>query len=67
MTKTQLKKITTEKFRALNNVEVEFGDYITVNRVWEGSVERKLRADEQESDMRLCPPRASGLVTAKLS
>lgn len=30
MTKTQLKKITIEKFRALNNVEVEFGDYITV-------------------------------------
>lgn len=30
MTKTQLKKITIEKFRALKNVEVEFGDYITV-------------------------------------
>ncbi len=30
MSKTQLKKITIEKFRALNNVEVEFGDYITV-------------------------------------
>ncbi len=30
MAKTQLKKITIEKFRALNNVEVEFGDYITV-------------------------------------
>lgn len=30
MTKTQLKKITIEKFRALNNVEVDFGDYITV-------------------------------------
>lgn len=30
MIKTQLKKITIEKFRALNNVEVEFGDYITV-------------------------------------
>lgn len=30
MAKTQLKKITIEKFRALNKVEVEFGDYITV-------------------------------------
>lgn len=30
MQKTQLKKITIEKFRALNNVEIEFGDYITV-------------------------------------
>lgn len=30
MTRTQLKKITIEKFRALNNVEVEFGDYITI-------------------------------------
>jgi predicted ATP-dependent endonuclease of OLD family len=30
MTKTQLRKIVIEKFRALNNVEVEFGDYITV-------------------------------------
>jgi len=30
MTKTQLKKITIEKFRALNNVEIEFGDYVTV-------------------------------------
>ena len=30
MAKTKLKKITIEKFRALNNVEVEFGDYITV-------------------------------------
>jgi recombinational DNA repair ATPase RecF len=30
MTKTQLKKITIEKFRALNNVDIEFGDYITV-------------------------------------
>ncbi|MEX8501477.1 MAG: ATP-dependent endonuclease [Leptothrix ochracea] len=30
MTKTQLKKITIEKFRALNNVEIEFADYITV-------------------------------------
>lgn len=30
MAKTQLKKITIEKFRALNNVEVEFGEYITV-------------------------------------
>jgi hypothetical protein len=30
MTKTTLKKITIKKFRALNNVEIEFGDYITV-------------------------------------
>ena len=30
MTQTRLKKITIEKFRALHNVEVEFGDYITV-------------------------------------
>ena len=30
MTKTLLKKITIETFRALKNVEVEFGDYITV-------------------------------------
>jgi predicted ATPase len=30
MTQTRLKKITIDKFRALNNVEVEFGDYITV-------------------------------------
>jgi predicted ATPase/AcrR family transcriptional regulator len=30
MSKTQLKKLRIEKFRALNNVEVEFGDYITV-------------------------------------
>ena len=30
MKKTQLKKITIEKFRALNNVDIEFGDYITV-------------------------------------
>ena len=30
MSITRLKKITIEKFRALNNVEVEFGDYITV-------------------------------------
>lgn len=30
MSKTQLKKIVIEKFRALNNVEVEFGDHITV-------------------------------------
>jgi len=30
MTKTQLKKLIIEKFRALNNVEVEFGDHITV-------------------------------------
>ena len=28
--KTQLKKLIIEKFRALNNVEVEFGDAITV-------------------------------------
>ncbi len=30
MTKTQLNKIKIEKFRALENVEVEFGDHITV-------------------------------------
>lgn len=30
MAKTQLKKLHIEKFRALNNVEVEFGDSITV-------------------------------------
>ncbi|MFZ3125662.1 MAG: AAA family ATPase [Acidovorax sp.] len=30
MAKTQLKKLHIEKFRALNNVEVEFGDAITV-------------------------------------
>ena len=30
MQKTQLKKITIEKFRALDNVEVEFGEYVTV-------------------------------------
>lgn len=30
MSTTKLKKITIEKFRALNNVDVEFGDYITV-------------------------------------
>jgi predicted ATPase len=30
MTKTYLKKLAIEKFRALNNVEVEFGDHITV-------------------------------------
>ena len=30
MTKTQLKNLVIEKFRALNNVKVEFGDYITV-------------------------------------
>ena len=30
MPKTQLKKLVIEKFRALNNVEVEFGDHITV-------------------------------------
>ena len=28
--KTQLKKLVIEKFRALNNVEIEFGDYVTV-------------------------------------
>ena len=30
MTRTQLKKIKIEKFRALEGVEVDFGDYITV-------------------------------------
>lgn len=30
MARTQLKKILIKKFRALNNVEIEFGDYITV-------------------------------------
>lgn len=30
LTKTQLKKISIEKFRALVNVDVEFGDYVTV-------------------------------------
>jgi predicted ATPase/AcrR family transcriptional regulator len=30
MSKTQIKKLVIEKFRALNNVEVEFGDHITV-------------------------------------
>jgi len=30
MKKTQLKKLNIEKFRALNKVEVEFGDHITV-------------------------------------
>lgn len=30
MPKTRLKKLIIEKFRALNDVEVEFGDYITV-------------------------------------
>lgn len=30
MSKTKLKKLVIEKFRALNNVEVEFGDHITV-------------------------------------
>jgi len=30
MSKTQLKKLVIEKFRALNNVEVELGDHITV-------------------------------------
>lgn len=30
MSKTQLKKLIIEKFRALNNVEVELGDHITV-------------------------------------
>ena len=30
MSKTQLKKLKIEKFRALDNVEIEFGDHITV-------------------------------------
>lgn len=30
MSKTKLKKLIIEKFRALNNVEIEFGDHITV-------------------------------------
>jgi len=30
MPKTKLNKLTIEKFRALNNVEIEFSDYITV-------------------------------------
>lgn len=30
MDKTQLKKIFIKKFRALNDVEIEFGDYVTV-------------------------------------
>jgi len=30
MTKTQLKKLAIEKFRALENVEITFGDHITV-------------------------------------
>lgn len=30
MTKTQLKKLTIRKFRALNNVEIEFGTHVTV-------------------------------------
>lgn len=30
MTRTQLKRLVIERFRALNNVEIEFGDYITV-------------------------------------
>jgi predicted ATPase len=30
MSKTQLKKLAIEKFRALKNVEVEFGDHVTV-------------------------------------
>lgn len=30
MSKTQLKKLVIEKFRALNNVGIEFGDHITV-------------------------------------
>lgn len=30
MSKTQLKKLKIEKFRALNNVEIEFGGHITV-------------------------------------
>ncbi|QNP50327.1 AAA family ATPase [Diaphorobacter aerolatus] len=30
MTATQLKKIAIDKFRALKNVEIEFGDYVTI-------------------------------------
>ena len=30
MTKTQLNKIYISKFRALNSVDIEFGEYITV-------------------------------------
>jgi len=30
MSQTQIKKLRIEKFRALNNVEIEFGDFITV-------------------------------------
>jgi hypothetical protein len=30
MAKTQLKKLAIDKFRALNNVEIEFGDYVTI-------------------------------------
>ncbi len=30
MARTQLKKLVIEKFRALNNVEIEFGEYVTV-------------------------------------
>ena len=30
MSRTQLKKLAIEKFRALDNVEIEFGDHITV-------------------------------------
>ena len=30
MSKTQLNKLIIERFRALNNVEVEFGEHITV-------------------------------------
>ena len=30
MSKTQLKKLAIKKFRALDNVEVEFGEYVTV-------------------------------------
>jgi hypothetical protein len=31
------------------------------DRVWEGSVEHKLRADEQEPDRRRCRPRRAGM------
>ena len=30
MAKTQLKKLNIRKFRALNNVDIEFGTHITV-------------------------------------
>jgi hypothetical protein len=33
------------------------------DRVWEGSVEHKLRADGQEPDMRRCRPRRAGLTS----